>query len=85
MRSDYGEIEPEQLHSYALDQVPDNADTLVIGGGGFRAIGAINELESSLGRPVISANQASMWVALEVSGVTTGDSAYGRLFKCAAE
>jgi maleate isomerase len=80
LRSDYGEITPEQLHNYALNQVPDNADTLVIGGGGFRAIGAINELEKSLNRPVISANQASMWAALNIAGVDVQNSSYGRLF-----
>ena len=81
LRNDYGEITPEQLHRYALSQVPDNADTLVIGGGGFRAIGAINELEKSLNRPVISANQASMWAALNVAGVNAKDSPYGQLFQ----
>jgi maleate isomerase len=81
LRNDYGEITPEQLHRYALNQVADNADTLVIGGGGFRAIGAIKELEKSLNRPGLSANQASMWAALNVAGVNAKDSPYGQLFQ----
>ena len=81
LRSDYGEITPEDLHHYALNQVPDNADALVIGGGGFRSIGAINKLEKSLNRPVVSANQASMWAALNIAGVNTQDLNYGRLFQ----
>ena len=80
LRSDYGEITPEQLHAYVLDHVPDNADSLVIGGGGFRAIGSIKALEQSLDRPVLSANQASMWAALNMAGITFSSASYGRIF-----
>lgn len=80
LRDDYGEILPDQLYEYALKQVHGSADALVIGGGGFRAIGAINMLEKSLDRPVISANQASMWAALQLSGVSVPVSRYGRIF-----
>jgi len=60
--------------------VPDSAEAAVIGGGGFRAIGAIEALEAALGRPVLSANQAAFWYALRLSGVTNGVSGYGRIF-----
>ena len=80
LRSDYGEIIPEQLHAYALNHVPDIADSLVIGGGGFRAIGSIKALEQSLDRPVLSANQASMWAALNMAGITFSSASYGRIF-----
>jgi maleate isomerase len=85
LRKDYGNIVPEQLHAYAMDEVPESSDALVIGGGGFRAIGAIQALEKSLNRPVISANQASMWAALNVAGVRANDSRYGSIFGLKAE
>lgn len=80
LRKDYGDIVSEQLQTYALDEVPENSDALVIGGGGFRAIGAIQSLEKSLNRPVISANQASMWAALQVARVQATDPRYGSIF-----
>ena len=80
LRSDYGDIEPEQIFQWAKNEVPDNADTVVIGGGGFRAIGAIEALERSLGRPVLSANQASFWCALNVAGVNDEIVGYGQIF-----
>ena len=80
LRSDYGDILPEQLYEWAIACVPDSADSLVIGGGGFRAIGAIEALEKKLERPVLSANQASLWYALKVAGVTSQVKGYGRVF-----
>ncbi len=81
LRSDYGDIRPDQIHEWAKAHVPDGADALVIGGGGFRAIGAIEALEATLGRPVLSANQASFWCALRVSGVDDLVSNYGQIFR----
>lgn len=85
LRSDYGDIHPEQIFDWAKLHVPDSADALVIGGGGFRAIGAIDALETALSRPVLSANQASFWYALNVAGVTAQVIGYGRLFSVQAQ
>ncbi len=81
LRRDYGDIRPDQIFDWAKAHVPDSADALVIGGGGFRAIGAIEALEAALGRPVLSANQASFWCALRVSGVDDPVSNYGQIFR----
>ncbi len=81
LRRDYGDIRPAQLFEWASACMPDSADALVIGGGGFRAIGAIKALEDALDRPVLSANQASFWYALRVSGVHDVLSDYGQIFE----
>ena len=80
IRRDYGDPAPEQIFEWAKANTPDDADALVIGGSGFRAIGVIKALEASLDRPVISANQASFWKALRIAGVTKRISGYGRIF-----
>lgn len=80
LRSDYGDIAPQQIHDWARATVPDSAEAAVIGGGGFRAIGAIEALEAALERPVLSANQAAFWCALRRSGVPDRLAGYGRLF-----
>ena len=80
LRSDYGDILPKQIYDWAKTRVPEEADALVIAGGGFRVIGAIDALEKTLNRTVLSANQASFWCALNLCGVTDQVRGYGRLF-----
>ena len=81
LRSDFGEIKPEQIFEWATDHVPESAEAVVIGGSGFRAIGAIEALEGALKRPVLSANQAAFWHALRAARVEEGVSGYGRIFE----
>jgi maleate isomerase len=60
--------------------MPGNADAVLIGGNGFRAVGAIEALEEDLGRPVLTANQVAFWNALRYAGVRMPVTHYGRLF-----
>lgn len=80
LRETYGEIEPVQIHDWVSARVPAGTGAVVIGGGGFRAIGVIAALERDLGMPVLSANQAAFWMALRVSGLDDDLKDYGRLF-----
>jgi maleate isomerase len=74
-------ITPGALHEEVVPQVPDDAEAVVIGGNGFRAVGAIAPLEESLGRPVLTANQALLWGALRAAGAPTSSvNGYGRVF-----
>jgi maleate isomerase len=52
-----------------------------IGGNGLRAIGVVAALEEDLRRPVLTANQVSLWYALRVAGAEVGVGDYGRLFQ----
>lgn len=79
-RRDYGDVRPDQVFDWVKVQVPEGAGAVVIGGGGFRAIGAIEALEDELRRPVLSANQAAFWCALRVSGLPDRLDRYGRIF-----
>jgi maleate isomerase len=80
--SEQAKITPSELYAWVGEYVPTNdADAVVIGGNGFRAVGAIAALEEDLGRPVVTANQALLWAALRVAGADLGSvSDYGRLF-----
>ncbi len=74
-------ITPAGLHAWVSEHVSTDADAIVIGGNGFRAVGAIVALEEDLGRPVVTANQALLWAALRVADADPGSvSDYGRLF-----
>jgi maleate isomerase len=79
LRGDFGEVSPEQIYDWARDNVP-ASDTLVIGGNGMRAIGAIEALEQALDRPVLSANQVAFWHAHHLAGMHAPVSHYGRIF-----
>jgi maleate isomerase len=79
--SDQTAIRPGDQLAWALANVPDAAEVLVIGGNGFRSVGAIDALEEDLGRPVVTANQVLLWAALRAAGADPGQvSGYGRLF-----
>lgn len=79
--SDQFQITPAELHTSAVAHVPDTAEGIVIGGNGLRAVGAIAEIEATLGRPVVSANQALFWAALRAAGTNLAPTDdYGSLF-----
>ena len=71
------EIEP--LYQQVRAACPAAADGVLIAGTGFRCVGILEALEQDLGRPVVSANQASLWHCLRLSGVRTTVSGYGGL------
>jgi maleate isomerase len=80
--SDQSRITPAALHEQVAAWVPDDAEAIVIGGNGFRAVGAIEALERDLGRPVLTANQALFWAALQAAPKPAPlVSGYGRLWE----
>jgi maleate isomerase len=74
----------EQRTDILFDQIvtacPSSADAVLIAGTGFRCVGIINSLEKVLARPVITANQASLWRCLAHLGFSHEVQGYGRLF-----
>ena len=79
--SEQAKITPVDLHAWVTEHMPSDTDAIVLGGNGFRAVGAINALEEDLGRPVITANQALLWAALRAADADSGSATdYGRLF-----
>src|SRR4051812_4466187 len=78
--SDQRAIHPGQLYEWVRARVPENADAVLIGGNGFRAVGVIQALEQDLARPVLTANQVAFWAALRLAGTRVPVVGYGRLF-----
>lgn len=84
MPSDQRAVTPAALHDWVSAQPLRDADAVVVGGNGFRAVGAIAALEAGLARPVVTANQALLWSALRAAGAeTSAVTGYGRLFAVA--
>lgn len=57
------------------------ADGVLIGGTGFRCVALIEALETELGRPVVTANQASLWHCLQHAGIKDPIEGYGSLLR----
>ncbi len=71
------EIEP--LYAQIRVACPNDADGVYIAGTGFRCVGILDALEQDLKRPVLSANQVSLWHCLRRAGVHTPIAGYGSL------
>lgn len=71
------EIEP--LYAQIIAGCPPSADGILIAGTGFRCVAILEALEHDLKRPVLSANQVSLWNCLKLARVHTKISGYGRL------
>jgi maleate isomerase len=79
--SEQAKITPSDLHAWLSEHIPTDADAIVVGGNGFRAVGVISALEEDLERPVVTANQALLWATLRAADIDPGSvSDYGRLF-----
>jgi maleate isomerase len=80
--SDQAAITPDALHDWVAAEAPDGAEAVVIGGNGFRAVGAIEAIEQSVGIPVVTANQALLWALLRAAGADPSSiRGHGRLFR----
>ncbi|MBV8190832.1 MAG: hypothetical protein JO339_26565 [Alphaproteobacteria bacterium] len=73
------EVEP--LFRQIRTACPSDADGVLIAGTGFRCVAILDALEQDLQRPVVSANQASLWHCLRSSGVRQQVCGYGRLLR----
>lgn len=78
--SGQGNIHPGALHRWLCTAV-EGIDLVLIGGNGFRAVGALRAAEADTGVPMVSANTALLWHTLTTAGRPTGIvRRYGRIF-----
>lgn len=73
------EVEP--LYEQILASCPAEADGVLIAGTGFRCVAILEQLEQKLDRPALSANQASLWNCMRLSGIRETVTGYGNLFQ----
>lgn len=73
-------IQTADVFEWTSRHVPDDTEAVWIGGNGFRVAGAVEALEDTLERPVLTANQVLLWALLAHAGATFEISGYGRLF-----
>jgi maleate isomerase len=82
---DFQEVPPAEVHRWAETTVPKEAEAVLIAGNGLRAVGVINALEHTLSRPVLTANQVTLWGALKRVEKPPQVTQFGRLFRAAPQ
>ena len=79
-RGDIEAIEPDATRDLVTSSVNAcNADAIFISCTGLRTATIIDELEQSLAKPVVTANQATLWRLAQLAGTPTTTPARGRL------
>ena len=79
--ADIQECEPYVAYDRAKEVDDDRAEAVFISCTGFRAIEVIEKLESELGKPVVTANQATFADCLRILGVREVQPGFGSLFQ----
>jgi len=74
------EVPLEKVYDHVRSVDHPDATAIFISCTNFRSAGVIEVLETALGKPVISAVQASFWHCLEVTGINGARPGYGQLF-----
>lgn len=74
----------DRVYDLAVQTDVDDSSAVFISCTNLRTVGAIAALESALGKPVISAVQASFWHSLVLTGVRGARRGYGSLLDAQA-
>ena len=74
-------VPPSQVHRFARGCDHPDADALFVSCTNLRTMEVIDRLEDELGKPVVTSNQASLWMCLRVVGAGRLLARGGRLLK----
>jgi maleate isomerase len=78
---DPARVEPRQVIDWVEHHLEERAEAVFLAGNGFRAAGAVEELELRTGRLVLEANQALLWGILATTGTEREVTGHGRLLR----
>jgi len=74
-----GELPPEAVFDLGIRADSDAADALVLSCTDMRGVEVIDRLETALGKPVVTSNQAMMRATLDALGIASPHTGFGRL------
>jgi len=81
LRADPAQVEPQQVVEWVEQHIEDRTEAVFLAGNGFRAAGAVEELELRTDRLVVEANQALLWAVLASTGAGWDITGHGRLLQ----
>ncbi|MDR5825978.1 hypothetical protein [Caballeronia sp. LZ043] len=73
------QMEPREITETVLKQVDDATGAVLLSCANVRAFEAAHELETTLGMPVVTSNQAMLWSVLQAAGWRGSIAGAGRL------
>jgi maleate isomerase len=74
-------VDSQRVGDWVEHHVDDRAEAVFLAGNGFRAAGAVDELEVRTGRLVLEANQVLLWGVLVATGTQWDIAGHGRLLR----
>ncbi len=77
------QVQPSSIVEAALEACAVDADALFLSCTALRAVPVLHELETRLGKPVLSSNQAMFWQTLRLAGYDQPIAGYGQLLQLA--
>ncbi|MSO93540.1 MAG: hypothetical protein EXQ86_09110 [Rhodospirillales bacterium] len=86
LSTDVPKVTPAEIRRRVLEgmkKVPD-CDAVIVTCTNLRAMQMAEDLESEVGRPVVTSNAASLWAVLRLAGIPTRSIRAGRLFRQSA-
>lgn len=78
--TEMGQVTPEFWKTFAIRIDQPDADAIFLSCGGIRALEVAEEIEQTIGKPVITSNQAQFWSCLRRAGITDELRGFGQIF-----
>ncbi|WP_036527463.1 maleate cis-trans isomerase [Nocardia sp. CNY236] len=78
--AEVGTLAPRDVVHLAVDNDHPRAQALLVPDTAMHTMGVLTELEATLGKPVLTANQVSIWAGLRLAGAAPVASGFGTLF-----
>ncbi|GAA3572905.1 arylmalonate decarboxylase [Amycolatopsis ultiminotia] len=79
--AEVGKLSPEAVVDLAVSHDHPDADALLVPDTAMRTLGEITDIEAKLGKPVLTANQVTIWEGLRLTGTTRMVRSLGALFR----
>ena len=71
----------DEIEKFAIDNFDPSADGLFMSCTAWNALSVVERVEQAIGRPVVTANQATIWAAFRKLGYSHSYQGYGTLFR----
>ncbi len=78
---EFGRVTPAYWKEFALEIDDPEADAIFLSCGGIRALEVVREIEQTVGKPVITSNQAQFWSCLRRAGIKDQIEGFGEIFR----
>ncbi|GHF47089.1 maleate cis-trans isomerase [Amycolatopsis bartoniae] len=80
--AEVGTLAPESVVDFAVFHDHPAAEAVLVPDTAMRTLGVIPTIEARLGKPVLTANQVTIWEGLRLAGTVPESVQLGELFQC---